>query len=244
MANEWALIIVLTLAALAGATVSGMIGMAGGMLLLIIMLVVGLDWDIAIPVHAAVQLCSNASRVLAFLKSVRWRPFLIVFIVAAPLPWLGLLLRALLNEQTAKLVIGVLVLYATWAPKQRVARLPVVVAFAIVGVLGGTLGVIFGASGPMIAPFFLREGWAKEQIIATKAVSQAYFHTLKIVAFGSVGFSFSAHWTLIVPMAGAVIVGTFCGKWLLGKISEARFRLLYRGALTILALRLIMEYWI
>jgi len=241
-------IIILTIAALAGATISGVVGMAGGLLLLSIMYVVGLDPLIAIPIHAVVQLVSNSTRVLAFLRHVRWAPLLITALVALPLPAVGLVLLRELESAHVKGAMGVLVLVATWLPKWNAQRLPRRIAFGLVGVIGGMFGVVIGAIGPLIAPFFLQPDFTKEQIIATKAVTQAYFHILKILAFmlaGSIGvgvtFNYIQHSQLIIPMTIAVIIGTLIGKMLLGRISEKAFRLFYKTVLTLLAIRLVLQ---
>ncbi len=51
--------------------VSGVMGMAGGMLLLAVMLL-RLEPAVAIPVHGIVQLVSNGSRAFFLRKHVRW----------------------------------------------------------------------------------------------------------------------------------------------------------------------------
>jgi uncharacterized membrane protein YfcA len=51
--------------------VSGVMGMAGGMLLLAVMLL-RLEPAVAIPVHGVVQLVSNASRAFFLRRQVRW----------------------------------------------------------------------------------------------------------------------------------------------------------------------------
>ena len=64
-------IAVLALAALVTATISGIIGMGGGILLLAVIFSF-LPHQDAIPVHAVVQLASNGTRLLAFLGNVDW----------------------------------------------------------------------------------------------------------------------------------------------------------------------------
>jgi uncharacterized membrane protein YfcA len=235
---------ILVLTALIGATISGMIGMAGGMLLLSVMSNVGLALDLIIPVHGVVQLFSNGTRVVAYLKHVRWRPVLIVIIFAAPMPILGMWLREQISEDLTLMLIGAIVLYATWGPKRRAGNLPEWLAFTIVGVLCGIFGVVFGATGPIVAPFMLRTGWKKEEMIATSAFCQAYSHIIKIIAFGFTGFAFVDHATLIIPMCIAVVIGTWIGRWLLRKMPDSWFLIIYRTAITLLALRLIAMYWI
>lgn len=239
------IVIVLTLAAYVGSTISGIVGMAGGILLLTIMYIVGLDPLIAIPIHAMVQLFSNSTRVLVFFKHVKWVPLIIVVVVALPLPWVGLKLLVSLDKNLVKVIMGILVLYATWTPKWGVQKLPQAAAFGCVGVLGGVLGVVAGATGPLIAPFFIRKDLVKEQVIATKAVVQSYFHILKIIYFWAVptvAFAYQDYLYLIVPMTIAVVLGTLTGKKLLGKIpDEDMFRTIYKAVLTVVALYLVGE---
>jgi uncharacterized membrane protein YfcA len=222
-----------------GATISGLIGMAGGIFLLTVMLLMGLPISVAIPLHAAIQLASNSARVVAYFRHVRWsalRPFILV---ALPLPVLGLQLVPLLDEQSTKAVIGVLVLVAAWAPKGGLARLSERWSFGIAGALAGTLGVVIGATGPMVAPFLLRDGWARQEVIATKAAGQAFIHLQKLVAFGAAGYALGDWVPSLPPLVAAVVIGTFVGKWLLRFLTEERFRLAYRAVLSLIALRLI-----
>ena len=60
--------------ALAGATLSGILGMGGGLLLITVMASV-LEPIQVVPVHGAVQLVSNGTRALRLLSSVRWSWF-------------------------------------------------------------------------------------------------------------------------------------------------------------------------
>ena len=84
------LIPALTLAAGVGATISGIVGMAGGTFLLAIMILLGVTHPVLIPLHAAVQLISNGTRVVAHREHIHWKPFLILAVVAAPCPIIGL----------------------------------------------------------------------------------------------------------------------------------------------------------
>ena len=59
-----------------------------------------------------------------------------------------------------------------------------------------------------------------------------------------IGFSFSKHYSRFVPMALAVVAGTYTGKWILGKISEKSFVWLYKIVLTCLAIKLIADVFL
>ena len=73
---------IMSVAAFVTATISGFLGMAGGLTLIAVMTTI-LPAAWVVPLHGVIQLCSNSSRTLVFLKHVRWR------IVAAYAPLLG-----------------------------------------------------------------------------------------------------------------------------------------------------------
>ncbi len=234
------LIPALTFAAGIGATISGVVGMAGGTFLLALMILLGVTNPILIPLHAAVQFISNIARVVAHRDHIRWKPFLVLALVATPCPIIGLQIVDHLDFEITKQLMGALILYAAWAPKRNAGNLSERASFGLAGFLGGTLGVVVGAVGPLIAPFFLRSDMKKSNIIATKALCQAYLHIIKIIAFSSIGVVVLEKWSTFIPMAAATVVGTYIGKWFLGRIDETKFRLLYKIVLTGLAIRLIL----
>lgn len=236
--------VILTGAAFIGATISGFLGMGGGIFLLVVLFLCGLDAAVVIPVHALIQLTSNSTRVALFRRHVRWSALSVFVLCALPFPIVGLALAGYLDAEMTRVMIGVLVLFATWKPKGWRVGWGERPAFASMGVIAGTLGVVVGATGPLIAPFFLRDGWAKEEIIATKAACQMFVHVQKIVVFGLVGFAFAAELPRVLPLAFAVVLGTWVGKKFLAHLTEKQFRLAYRLVLTGLALRLVATVWL
>ena len=241
---EFTALLLLIGASFVGATISGFLGMGGGIFLLTVLFLCGLEPAVAIPVHALVQLSSNCSRAVLFREEIRWSAWRVFALCAIPFPLLGLLIAGYLDGASTKVLIGSLVLFATWKPKRWSVDCGELSAFCAVGVVAGTLGVVVGATGPLIAPFFLREGWRKEEIIATKAACQIFIHLQKILVFGALGFAFREELAFVLPLAIAVVIGTACGKRILAHLSEERFRLAYRVVLTGLALRLVAEYWL
>ena len=237
----WIATLLLALAAYLTATISGVVGTAGGALLLVILTKAMGDPAAAIPVHACVQVVSNVTRIWVFLPHVRWRPVGILMLTALPGPVIGLEVARRLDGDGVKVVMAVGILYATWAPRWGLQSLPETAAFGIAGVLGGFLGVLVGAIGVLVAPFFLRRDFTREQMIGTVAVCQAYLHLLKIAAFGTMGFSFAEYGPLIVPMALATMGGAYTGKWLLGKMTERHFMVLFKVVLSVMALDLVRE---
>ena len=235
--------VLLCAVSLGTAGVSAVLGMAGGILLLAVMLLF-LEPAVAIPIHAVVQLMSNSSRTLFHARAVR-RDLLWPYLL--PLVPMGLLAMRLVEEAPAealRLAIGLFVLVATWQSRwlllgfdpRRLAEGP---RFALLGAAAGGLGPLVGATGPFIAPFFLGIGLSRFELIGTKAACQAAGHLAKILVFGIAGFAFLDSLPLLIGMAVCTVLGTALGTRLLHRIDDVLFTRLYRITLTLVALRLV-----
>jgi len=241
-------LLLLCVVAYATAVLSAIVGMAGGIILLSFMLLF-MDPLVAIPVHGLVQLASNGSRTFIQRAHVDWSIAWRYGLLLLPLGWAGIQIAYRLPPDLSKLLIGVFVLAATWRPgwlmlgthpEESSPHL----RFVALGGGIGFLGVLIGATGPLIAPFFLNLGLARQAIVGTKAACQALGHTAKIVLFGVAGFAYGAYAWPIVLMSGMVVAGTWTGSRVLERVDERLFTILFKSALTLVALRLILwEGW-
>ena len=82
--GDWILIVV----AFASSVLSGIAGAGGGTILIGAIYAAGMPPVVAVPLHASVQLASNASRVVAYLPHVRWSAALVFCVGALPAPFL------------------------------------------------------------------------------------------------------------------------------------------------------------
>jgi uncharacterized membrane protein YfcA len=232
---------ILCAASVATGALSAVVGMAGGMTLLALMLL-WMEPQVAIPVHGVVQLVSNSSRSVAQWPNVRWPLFVRFALPLLPFAYAGLAVSRAVPRGIGELLIGAFVLVATWRPAwlrfgTRGASDPgrrMVAAGTVVGFFSTTIG----ATGPLLAPFFLHQGLGRKELIGTQAVCQAYQHLAKIVLFGATGFAFREWLWPLAALSGTATLGTWLGTWLLDRVSEDDFRALYMGVLTVLALRL------
>ena len=232
----------LTLAAFGTAVLSAIIGMAGGIVLLTVMLFF-FEPAVAIPLHGVVQLVSNGSRSLLQWPNVDRSIVLPFAVLLFPAAYLGVKVALALPADVLRVVIGLFVLVATWrkgwlalaAPAQKVTR------FVLLGGVTGFLGPLIGATGPFIAPFFLDQGLRRQQVVGTKAACQVFNHLSKVALFGFAGFVFADRLGVLVAMTVAVVLGTWLGTRLLDKVSESSFLNLYRTALTLAALLLVWD---
>jgi len=229
--------------AFATSVLSAIVGMAGGITLLSVMLLY-LDPLVAIPIHGVVQLASNGSRAWVQRRHVDHGITLRYGLLLLPMGFAGLWLARSLSPDATRLAIGVFVLVATWAPRWLLlGSHPDAIdrnrRFVLLGGVVGFLNVTLGATGPLIAPFFLNLGLARQELVGTKAACQLLGHLSKLVVFGVVGFAY-AQWTgLLVLLCVAVVVGTWVGSRILDRVDERTFVMLYKGVLTVIALRLI-----
>lgn len=224
--------------ALAAATLSGLTGLGGGTLLIAALYALGFTPAVAVPLHAAVQLVSNAARMVAYLSHVRWSGFGLFLVGALPAPFALAPLVVALPADVVRIMMAAFLLLALvpgWLVQLRLAGAP---GLVVAGALSGGLGTVVGATGLIIAPFFLDRGWPKETVIATMAVCQAAGHATKIAAFAVAGFGLGGQLDLLWPMALAVVAGTALGRWLIGLVDESRFRWLVTMILLVLACQL------
>jgi uncharacterized membrane protein YfcA len=231
-------------AALATSILSAIIGMAGGIVLLSVMLLY-FEPLAAIPLHGVIQLVSNSSRTFIQRLHVQWGLVWCYALLLLPMAALGLYLAMALPPDAATALIGVFVLVATWRPRwlmmgthpeQTNPRR----RFVLLGGVIGFLQMTVGATGPLIAPFFLNLGLERRAVVGTKAAVQTLGHVTKILLFGIVGFAYPQYVVLLAAMCGCVILGTWIGSRLLDRVNERAFVLLFKGALTLIAVRLVV----
>jgi uncharacterized membrane protein YfcA len=224
--------------ALLTSAIAGVFGMGGGVPLIALM--PGLVPAAAIiPLHAATQLASNASR--AFFG---WRlidasliiPFLIGAVVGAAL---GAQLFQQLDLYWLPVLMGVVILLITWMP------LPAVQgegnwALLFLGFYQTGIGMLIGATGPLGAALLLRRQQRRDWLVINTAVYMASSHLLKMLAFLLMGFSFSDYGLLLAGMVVGVIAGSWLGTRLRQYVPEGDFQIWFKLFISLLALRMIL----
>jgi len=230
--------------AFAAATLSGVLGMGGGSMLLAVMATI-LPAEWVVPLHGLVQMSSNGSRAFILFRKVSWWAF-----------WLympGLFVGAVIarelyrgaSEEWLRPVIGAfLVLSVVWRHTKPRRLMAPRWLFAIGGIGGGLLTIFVGVTGPYLATFFLRDDMEKEEIVATKATIQLVGHAVKIPVFLSLGFPYLEHVDIVLPLLAVAVVGTWVGTRILRRVSGRVFQLGFEGVLVLLGLRLLADPWL
>lgn len=233
LAQLWWLIPLTTLTGI----LTAVTGAGGGVLLLGIMGLV-LPVPAVVPVHGAVMLWQNISRLGFMHRLVDWRFVGLVAMgsvvgaaVAGPV-------AVSFNETTMQVVLACGLLFLVWAPKPTKEFLPFIPAkykTIVLALVTSFITMIIGAAGVLFAAIRRRSGHDKQAVLADQSAIMALQHGLKVLVFGSLGFAFAPYLPLLAAMAVAGLLGTWVGVTLLRKISNAWFDHLFKLVVSIVA---------
>ena len=223
------------------AIISAVSGMGGGVVLLSVMTLF-LPITTIVPVHGVVQLFSNTSRTWLLRKNVI-KPIFLWFCVGLPLGTFTSIqiIKSVQNKEVFLLLIAALIFYSIFKPKKLPQLKISYWCFIFIGFAVGILGPLIGSTGPAMAPFFIRDDFSKEQIVATKSSVQTIGHLIKIPTFLYLGFNYLEYANLTILMVVAALLGTTIGVKILGKIQEGHFKIIFKCALFIAGVRILYK---
>ena len=220
--------------------ISGVIGMAGGMILMAV-LVSLLSVPAAMVVHGAVQATANGSRAYFLRQHIRWSVlprYLIGSALAVAAFWV---LAWLPPAEFVLLLIGLFPWLALGLPKNSPVVITQPASQLVCGFLVTGAQLIAGASGPLLDLFYLNSDFDRHEIVATKAFTQTIGHLTKLAYYGAL-YGLAAETSPLMLGAALLssILATRAGTLILGRVSNAHFRsasqflILTLGALCIL----------
>lgn len=230
----------LYIAAFLTSVISGVLGMGGGIILLAVMASF-FPMQLLVPLHGLIQLASNSVRTALHFKNVDRKIFIQFSLGALLGGYLGTQYIFFLPDYLYKILLAAIILYFTFYPKRTKPSKFQSMNWPIIGTIATYVSLYIGATGPLLAPFFLREKLRKEQIIGSKASCQFVTHFLKMIAYFASGFSIGVYSDLLITMVLCVIIGNFVGKKILHHVSEKWFLFSFKGIIVLLSLKLIYE---
>jgi uncharacterized membrane protein YfcA len=225
----------LSLLMIGTAFLSGIFGMAGGLILIGVLLVM-FPLPTAMVLHAITQMASNGWRATLWFRHIVWKSM--AFYVAGCLVSVGLWSITLYvpDKAMALLLLGLSPFIIRAIPDRILPRSFGPAQVAATGLVSMMLMLLTGVTGPLLDTMFLRSPLERRQIIATKAACQVFGHGFKLIYFGALIEQVGQvePWFLAVAVTSS-IVGTSLGKLLLEKLSDAQFRLWSNRLITALA---------
>jgi uncharacterized membrane protein YfcA len=216
------LILLLSLTALATAVLSGVFGMAGGMLLMGAYTSL-LPVASAMVLHGATQLVANGGRAVILWRQIYVRGF--CYYVAGALLAFALVsrLRYVPDPIVVFLGLGLVPFVAALLPAQALDFERPRAAF-LCGMQVASVQMLAGAAGPLLDVAFVRTRLTRTQVVATKAITQVFSHSLKLVYFASFGVSRELSPALLLGILVATVAGTLAGTRILDRLSDDTFR--------------------
>lgn len=225
---------IILLTVLVTATVSGVLGMAGGLMLMAVLASI-LPVSAAMILHGAVQATSNGARFLFLRHRMMW----------GILPWYaaGAVVAVLLFAAVAFVPEPALVLIVVGCFPWAARLLPTLRGLDVrdrptalaCGAAVTAAQLLAGASGPLLDAFYLETDVDRRSIVATKAFTQAAGHLVKIGYYVWVSRAVLPDlpadlpgnaltpWLIVGGMALAV-VGARIGTRLLRRLDDRQFR--------------------
>jgi uncharacterized membrane protein YfcA len=208
----------------ATAFLSGLFGMAGGLILIGVLLTL-MPLPTAMVLHAITQMASNGWRALLWRAHIRWRPVGVYMIGCAVALGLWSLTRYVPDKPMALLLLGVTPFMARLMPSGLKPDPDSIWQGTLYGSICMGLMLMTGVSGPLMDTFFLGSNYDRRGIVATKATCQVVSHFTKLIYFGGI---IDQAATLDPVLAGVAIaasmLGTTLARRILEAMSDAQFR--------------------
>jgi uncharacterized membrane protein YfcA len=209
------------------ALLSGIIGMAGGLVLMGALALV-LPVSAAFVTHGILQLVANGWRAVLHRRFVAWR--IVGWYALASLA-AGIVVTLIGYAPSRPLVFLLLGLVPmlVWLPRSWIRLDAAKPAHALVsGFMVTGLNLTAGVAGPLLDIFFVRTALTRHQIVATKATTQVFSHLAKIIVYGTplivsrrAGMPPAWVFAFAVPVS---MLGTVCGGWVLDRMSDVNFK--------------------
>ena len=218
------MITALGLLMVATAFLSGLFGMAGGLILIGVLLTI-LPLPSAMVLHAITQMASNGWRAFLWRRHIKWRPVAIYLIGCALALGAWSITRYVPDKPMALLLLGITPFMARLMPANIKPNPESIWQGTFYGTLCMGLMLMTGVSGPLMDTFFLGGKFDRREVVATKATAQVASHFVKLVYFGGI---IDQAATLDPVLAAVAVAASMTGTTLARRILEAMTDLQFR----------------
>ncbi len=218
------ILLLVALSVLGTSFISGVFGMAGGMILMGV-LIAFLPVSAAMVLHGTAQMTSNGWRAIMWRASIDYRIFgryIVGLLIAGALfSFVGFVP----DKAFVLIALGIIPFLAVLIPARFVPQADSRLGAETCGFLNTVMQFIAGVSGPLLDVFFVRNEMDRRSIVATKAACQTFSHMAKLVYFFNILGSQARieEWFMAVAVIMA-ITGTSISKFVLEKLSDHQFR--------------------
>jgi len=223
----------------AGAFLSTVAGMGGGLLILASCSQI-MPIAIVVPLNGVFVLAGQVARTFQFHRHIAWHvttPFIPGSILGV---LLGTAIYFSLSEVAIALVLGSVMLWFSWVPQTKTLRdvaAKIPQPYFFVGIIHTFLSTVSGAGG-LLQSLMVNSPLKKESIVATIAATLLVMSVFKTVGYYLAGFDYLT-WLPVILLSWVMgVLGTTVGKYSLNRMPDIFFRRLIKAMVTVFALRL------
>jgi uncharacterized protein len=205
---------------------SGIFGMAGGLILLGVLLI-WLDVAPAMMLFGAVQTTANGWRALLWLRHVQW-DIIWRYLIGAAVAFAAMrVISYVPDKATLYLALGIVPFATFLLPPRLTPDIGRPLGPYICGFVILILQLVAGAAGHILDLFFQKSGLDRRAIVGTKAVTQTTGHLLRIAYFGSFASAYdeSIPWWGYAGALCLAIAGTSLAGLVLERMTDTHFRM-------------------
>lgn len=232
--------VILVIVAFLGSAISAAIGIGGGLTFITVLASVA-PASAVIPIHGVVQLGSNFGRATVQRAYINW-PITTYFILGSIIGIaIGGNLALQMPENLLKILLAIFILYSIWGPLRFSIQKIGAKMLAVSGLISAFLTMFIGATGPFVISVLAPALHDRRALFGTHAVCMVIQHSLKILVFGFLGFSYISWIPLLFAMIISGYFGTLLGSHITSWLPEKAFRKILRIILTVLAANLLVS---
>ncbi|HEX2955973.1 MAG TPA: sulfite exporter TauE/SafE family protein [Chitinispirillaceae bacterium] len=221
------------------ATVSGIAGF-GGALLLLPILSNTIDVKSAIPVLTIGQLFGNVSRAWFGRKEIKWIPVAFFISTAIPFSVTGSFFLNILSKRIIFIVIGILLIVFVALRRFRITQFNWGnKGLLFGGALTGFLSGIAGSAGPIGAAFFLGLNLSATAYISSEATTAVVMHITKSIAYERFALIGQKEIYLGIVLGAGMVSGSWTGKKIIERLPKNTFIIIVEILLFLSGLQLI-----
>src|SRR3954470_14140694 len=204
--------------------ISGLFGMAGGMILVGVLLVY-FDVATGMVIFSIIQFVANGWRAILWSRFVLWRIFF-VYVSGAVISFAIMRYVAIVPSKAAVyLGLGLLPFLIELLPAAARPNIEWRGVPFLTGLLTTVIQLLTGVGGLFLDIFFQKSVLDRKTTIATKAVTQTFSHVVRVVYFGSfVGIVDAVPLWTYVPAIVLSIAGTTLAAQVLERMTDVGFR--------------------
>jgi uncharacterized protein len=209
------------------AMLSGIFGMAGGLILMGALALL-LPVSAAFVTHGILQLVANGWRAVLQREHLQWRIVAYYVLASAVAGGVVMLLAFAPSKFQLFLLLG-LTPFLVWVPPHWFALDATRPSHAMVsGFMVTALNLTAGVGGQLLDIFFVRTALTRHEIVATKAATQVFSHLVKITVYGlpmllGATRQMPPVWIFAVAIPLSML-GTFLGGKVLARMSDVNFK--------------------